>query len=400
MDVAGQRTPYAVAESIDAADFSQGKPVLVDYRGATQGPFERAAATAKGGRYCLDTLALALDAVQTRHRRCHRVRAAEQAFAARGGHAHQRRAALVCRAARLRRPGLRVQRARRPVDLARDLAHRAPRRGGPDHGRGRDPGHRADPPRAAAQRRGRPAHRGLRPQSAQRRQRIVRPRGDRHHSPRPSRRRALAAFPVRRPVRGRHDLPEGAGRAAPVRRRGDHVPRPGPDRDEAHGLLARRHGAGRPAVSHPDTGARHGVRHRRPGHRQSRRDAADLPAGLPHGACPPKSIVADTHSLETHDPTRQPHQAANGSPAPTTRPTSTRPNLADAIGEYAQADLARSTPPSTPPAPRSRPGPPAASRRATIRWTKSAPKSSPARKSSARCWPAKKARPCPKPSAK
>ena len=64
MDVAGRRTPYAIAESIDAADFSLGKPVLVDYRGGTQGPFERAAATAKGGRYCLDTLSMALDAVK------------------------------------------------------------------------------------------------------------------------------------------------------------------------------------------------------------------------------------------------------------------------------------------------------------------------------------------------
>ena len=64
MDVAGQRTPYAVADSIAAADLSQGKPVLVDYRGETQGTFERAAATAKGGRYCLDTLWMALDAVK------------------------------------------------------------------------------------------------------------------------------------------------------------------------------------------------------------------------------------------------------------------------------------------------------------------------------------------------
>jgi len=64
MDVAGQRTPYVIADSIDSADFSQGKPVLVDYRGATQGPFERAVATAKGGRYCLDTLSVALDAVK------------------------------------------------------------------------------------------------------------------------------------------------------------------------------------------------------------------------------------------------------------------------------------------------------------------------------------------------
>src|SRR5687768_1399948 len=64
MDVAGRRTPYGIAESIDTADFSQGKPVLVDYRGVAQGPFERAASTAKGGRYCLDTLSVALDAAR------------------------------------------------------------------------------------------------------------------------------------------------------------------------------------------------------------------------------------------------------------------------------------------------------------------------------------------------
>jgi 4-hydroxythreonine-4-phosphate dehydrogenase len=64
MDIAGQRTPYAVAASMAAVQFSQGMPVLVDHRGETEGPFERAAATAKGGRYCLDTLSVALDAVK------------------------------------------------------------------------------------------------------------------------------------------------------------------------------------------------------------------------------------------------------------------------------------------------------------------------------------------------
>jgi 4-hydroxythreonine-4-phosphate dehydrogenase len=62
MDLAGQRTPYLQAATIDQADLSQGKPVLVDYRGDTQGPFERSVSTANGGRYCLDTLRMALDA--------------------------------------------------------------------------------------------------------------------------------------------------------------------------------------------------------------------------------------------------------------------------------------------------------------------------------------------------
>ena len=62
MDLAGQRTPYLQAASMQQADLSQGKPVLFDYRGDTQGAFERGASTAIGGRYCLDTLKMALQA--------------------------------------------------------------------------------------------------------------------------------------------------------------------------------------------------------------------------------------------------------------------------------------------------------------------------------------------------
>ncbi|MCY7318623.1 MAG: 4-hydroxythreonine-4-phosphate dehydrogenase PdxA [Ramlibacter sp.] len=62
MELAGVRTPYRQADSIEQADLSQGKPVLVDFRGATQGAFARAVSSAQGGRYCLDTLAMALQA--------------------------------------------------------------------------------------------------------------------------------------------------------------------------------------------------------------------------------------------------------------------------------------------------------------------------------------------------
>ncbi|HLB77898.1 MAG TPA: 4-hydroxythreonine-4-phosphate dehydrogenase PdxA [Candidatus Dormibacteraeota bacterium] len=65
MAVAGCRTSYVLAKSLKEADFSEGLPVLVDYRGHTEGPFERATASVKGGRYCLDTLSMALQA--TRH---------------------------------------------------------------------------------------------------------------------------------------------------------------------------------------------------------------------------------------------------------------------------------------------------------------------------------------------
>jgi 4-hydroxythreonine-4-phosphate dehydrogenase len=62
--VAGVTLDYAETASPEAADFSCGKPILYHYRGATEGAFERAVATAKGGHYSLDTLALALELTQ------------------------------------------------------------------------------------------------------------------------------------------------------------------------------------------------------------------------------------------------------------------------------------------------------------------------------------------------
>lgn len=62
MELAGRRTPYDQAASMEQADLTRGKPVLVDFRGATEGPFERSVSTASGGRYSLDTLRMALDA--------------------------------------------------------------------------------------------------------------------------------------------------------------------------------------------------------------------------------------------------------------------------------------------------------------------------------------------------
>ena len=83
-----------------------------------------------------------------------------------------------------------------------------------------------------------------------------------------------------------------------------------------------------------------------------------------------------------------------------TAPTSIPPTWPTSSPSTPRAMRAMSTPPSRPPRPRFPPGPPAASRRAATRWTRSAPRSSRARKSSARCWRAKKARPSPKASAK
>ena len=75
-------------------------------------------------------------------------------------------------------------------------------------------------------------------------------------------------------------------------------------------------------------------------------------------------------------------------------------DLSDVIGEYAQADAACVEQAI---AAARRAFPAWASfgiQRAPMRWKRSAWKSSPAAKSSARCWPARRARPCRKPSAK
>jgi 4-hydroxythreonine-4-phosphate dehydrogenase len=73
MAVAGLRTHYRVVSSTHRADLAQvpgdatTPTVLLDFRGDTQGEFERSVSTAQGGRYSLDTLALALQTVQRGH---------------------------------------------------------------------------------------------------------------------------------------------------------------------------------------------------------------------------------------------------------------------------------------------------------------------------------------------
>lgn len=64
MRIAGVNVDVASVSSLDGLDFSVGKPLFYDFRGATEGPFERSVATVKGGRYSLDTLDIAL--AQTR----------------------------------------------------------------------------------------------------------------------------------------------------------------------------------------------------------------------------------------------------------------------------------------------------------------------------------------------
>jgi 4-hydroxy-L-threonine phosphate dehydrogenase PdxA len=83
----------------------------------------------------------------------------------------------------------------------------------------------------------------------------VRARGDRGDRSRRGA-RALARLSRGRAVSGGHGLrarnPQGRG----LRRRGHHVPRPGADRDEAHGLRARGDRAGRAADADHDARAR------------------------------------------------------------------------------------------------------------------------------------------------
>src|SRR5450830_1494105 len=61
MQIAGSRVEYVEIKNLKEIDFSSGKPLLYDYRGDVQGPFERAVSSSNGGRYSLDTLALAID---------------------------------------------------------------------------------------------------------------------------------------------------------------------------------------------------------------------------------------------------------------------------------------------------------------------------------------------------
>ena len=61
-----------------------------------------------------------------------------------------------------------------------------------------------------------------------------------------------------------------------IRRGRDHVSRPGPDRDEADGVLARRHRPWRLAHSDHDARSRYGLRHIRPRRRQCRRHAGGI----------------------------------------------------------------------------------------------------------------------------
>lgn len=56
MRIAGSRFDYELVENPRGERGTLARPQLYDFRGGTNGPFERAAATANGGRYAMDTL--------------------------------------------------------------------------------------------------------------------------------------------------------------------------------------------------------------------------------------------------------------------------------------------------------------------------------------------------------
>ncbi|MFT0858758.1 4-hydroxythreonine-4-phosphate dehydrogenase PdxA [Ancylobacter sp. G4_0304] len=61
MRICGERFDYKLADDPQAPVFTPGVPVLVDYRGWAELPFERAVSTANGGRYAMDTLRRAIE---------------------------------------------------------------------------------------------------------------------------------------------------------------------------------------------------------------------------------------------------------------------------------------------------------------------------------------------------
>ncbi|WP_342653627.1 4-hydroxythreonine-4-phosphate dehydrogenase PdxA [Pseudomonas sp. F3-2] len=61
MDIAGLSFPYRQIDTLDALDFKDDTPLFYDFRGDTVGDFPRSEASAIGGRYCLDTLKIALE---------------------------------------------------------------------------------------------------------------------------------------------------------------------------------------------------------------------------------------------------------------------------------------------------------------------------------------------------
>ena len=61
MDIAGLEFPYRPIDSLDNLEFSDDTPLFYNFRGDAVGEFPRSQASAIGGRYCLDTLKIAVE---------------------------------------------------------------------------------------------------------------------------------------------------------------------------------------------------------------------------------------------------------------------------------------------------------------------------------------------------
>jgi 4-hydroxythreonine-4-phosphate dehydrogenase len=59
--IAGVEFPLATADSFEAADFARSVPVLMQFDGAGQAGFAHGVVSAAAGKYCLETLAIALE---------------------------------------------------------------------------------------------------------------------------------------------------------------------------------------------------------------------------------------------------------------------------------------------------------------------------------------------------
>ncbi|CAD5110022.1 4-hydroxythreonine-4-phosphate dehydrogenase PdxA [Zestomonas carbonaria] len=65
MRIAGREFPYRRIDSLESLDFVDDTPLFHPYRGQAVGEFPRSEASVVGGRYSLDTLAVALDLTRT-----------------------------------------------------------------------------------------------------------------------------------------------------------------------------------------------------------------------------------------------------------------------------------------------------------------------------------------------
>ena len=161
----------------------------------------------ESGRICGDTLKHMIDLALARQARRHLLRAAQQGRPAQGRLEVSRRAPDVREAHRSHRLLRRDERDSRVQHLPRHVARRAARSGQHDHARAHRERDAAGRRHAARDGMQSSAHRRGGAESALRRERAVRRRGDPHHPPDGREARAARASTATGPHLVRHDLP-------------------------------------------------------------------------------------------------------------------------------------------------------------------------------------------------